>query len=1084
MSTLPARARKKLTHDAYRIGWICPLQIELQAALAMLDEVHETLPQPCTDPTAYKLGSINGHNIVIASLRQPGNYPAAIAATHMQLTFHNLEFGLLVGIGGGVPTRSETGVIRLGHVVVSKPTGIHSGAVNYSHGKMKNGVFERTGYIDSPPVALLQAALSLDTELEASEDCPISRNIERVLAKRKLRSKHRHPGVSKDHMRGPQDKETDEIIVHRGTVASGELVLRDAALRDKVAEEHGVLCFEMEAAGALTNFRCLVIRGISNYCDELKNDDWNGFASAAAAAYARELFFHLPVMMEEIVRPRHFVVPFTQNRDFVGRGIFLEELRAKLCADDGPRRLAVTGLGGIGKTQVALQTAFWFRENRPTWSVFWVAAYSMNAFEKACSVIVNSVGILVAKDEGPREAVRRFLNSRDAGNWLLIVDNADDGRTVFRSGDSPGIHNYLPANEDGRILFTSRFRKLASELAGKQVFELGKMSTPEARKFFEQAVLEEASPPGELVEELLDQLEHLPLAISQAAAYLSNNSISTSTEDYLSILRGTEKEAAGLLSREYQDYTRYDDEDIGHAVATTWLVSFRHLEQMNDSGAAIDLLKFISQIEPTSIPLDLLPRRTLEDLRYAIGVLAGFAFLDRRAGTDLLYMHRLVHLASRIWFEKKGLAGDNRQFALSHITETFPSNEWREREVWRAYMPHALKLLEPSADRIWWLDEARLAEAASECLMRDHRFRESIRLLEDALTACRRPSQPDATTLLGIQGNLAWAYSGGGQFKKAKELVDRIVKVPVESRPRDDLWQRVHQCWLACTCYLDGQVKQAIELLEETIGKEDASLPRSDPLWMEPRRILAHVYIGEGRAEKAIEILKHASEVARNAYAESDPRLLLLLQELATSYLRSGETEKAVKMLEHVVTVYVETGDGNGSFLFMFRNELVAAYLHDNQLEKAAELLGTLVSTEEWKHMEDDQHRLSAHLNLAKFHRIAGRQAEAAELLKHVVSACQGTQVEDNHLLPASQLLLGEVCFEDGRHEEAVERVGHAVRLQNDSLGGVGRDCLLWQHTIDVLYKATGRIASARALARMVQSVSTTRHDLLLKADT
>ncbi|KAK1965500.1 kinesin light chain [Colletotrichum sublineola] len=526
-------------------------------------------------------------------------------------------------------------------------------AVNYSHGKAKDGIFERTGYIDSPPVSLLQAAQRLDIDLEASGDHPISSNIERILAKPRLRPKYQHPGVSKDHMHGPQDEETDEIIVHRGIIASGELLLRDAALRDKLAEEHGVLCFEMEAAGALTDFRCLVIRGISDYCDAKKNDDWHGFASAAAAAYARQLCFYLPVMMEENVQLRHFIVPFTQNRDFVGREVFLDELRAKLCVDDGPRRLAVTGLGGVGKTQIALQTAFWFKENRPTWSIFWVPAYSTSGFEKACNDIVKSAGVEVAKDEAPKEAMQRFLNSRDAGNWLLIVHNADDGQTMFRSGDSVGINNLLPANEEGRILFTSRFKKLAFELAGKEVLELEKMSTPEARKFFEQVMWKEAAQPVKLIEELLAQLEHLPLAISQAAAYLSNNSISTSIEDYLSVLRGTEKEAAGLLSREYRDHTRYDDEDTGHAVATTWLVSFKHMEQMNDSGVAMDLLKFISQIEPTSIPLDLLPRRNMEDLRNAIGTLASFAFLDKRADTDLFYMHRLVHLASRIWFEKK-----------------------------------------------------------------------------------------------------------------------------------------------------------------------------------------------------------------------------------------------------------------------------------------------------------------------------------------------------------------------------------------------------------------------------------------------
>ncbi|KAH2971614.1 hypothetical protein KXW58_001801, partial [Aspergillus fumigatus] len=79
------------------------------------------------------------------------------------------------------------------------------------------------------------------------------------------------------------------------TVASGELVIKDSALRDKLAKEYGALCFEREAAGAMADFRCLVIRGISHYCDSHNNDQWEGFAAAAAAAYARQLFFHMPI---------------------------------------------------------------------------------------------------------------------------------------------------------------------------------------------------------------------------------------------------------------------------------------------------------------------------------------------------------------------------------------------------------------------------------------------------------------------------------------------------------------------------------------------------------------------------------------------------------------------------------------------------------------------------------------------------------------------------------------------------------------------------------------------------------------------
>ena len=121
--------RKKLTPQDYTVGWISPLEVEQTPALLMIDEEHERLPQPAADPTVYHLGSIAGHNVVIAGLPATGNTSAATVATHMRRSFPNLKFGLLVGIGGGVPTKSDQGQIRLGDVIVSKPSGPHSGAV-------------------------------------------------------------------------------------------------------------------------------------------------------------------------------------------------------------------------------------------------------------------------------------------------------------------------------------------------------------------------------------------------------------------------------------------------------------------------------------------------------------------------------------------------------------------------------------------------------------------------------------------------------------------------------------------------------------------------------------------------------------------------------------------------------------------------------------------------------------------------------------------------------------------------------------------------------------------------------------------
>jgi hypothetical protein len=148
---------------------------------------------------------------------------------------------------------------------------------------------------------------------------------------------------------------------------------------------------------------------------------------------------------------------------------------------------------------------------------------------------------------------------------------------------------------------------------------------------------------------LLRKLTYLPLAISQAAAYIKRND--TTIPMYLSLLRKTQKEAIGLLSREFPDPNRY--EASRHAVATTWLVSFEQIRR--DDKPAADLLSLMSQIEPRAIPQSLLPMPgTEEEFVHAVGTLKGYAFLQEREDAETFDMHRLVHLATRGWIDGEG----------------------------------------------------------------------------------------------------------------------------------------------------------------------------------------------------------------------------------------------------------------------------------------------------------------------------------------------------------------------------------------------------------------------------------------------
>ncbi|GAB1313418.1 hypothetical protein MFIFM68171_03628 [Madurella fahalii] len=314
---------KLRTHEMYTVGWVCALPKEQTAAIAMLDQRHSDLPKPPNDPNKYTLGSVGKHNVVIACLPkgQIGNSPAATAAAWMISTFPSIKVGLMVGIGGGIPPKA-----RLGDVVVSIPVGQFPGVVQWDFGKAnEGGNFERTGALNNPPISLLTALTTLETEHDLTgskipeylegmkEKWPKlaakylkSDSLEDVL----FRADYSHVSGSTTDYETTTDIDEDEeescrfcdptkvvmrkprdMRVHYGLIASGNQVIKDAAFRDRLNRDLGgkVLCIEMEAAGLMNNFPCIVIRGICDYADSHKNKAWQEHAAAVAAACAKEL---------------------------------------------------------------------------------------------------------------------------------------------------------------------------------------------------------------------------------------------------------------------------------------------------------------------------------------------------------------------------------------------------------------------------------------------------------------------------------------------------------------------------------------------------------------------------------------------------------------------------------------------------------------------------------------------------------------------------------------------------------------------------------------------------------------------------
>ncbi|KAJ5281476.1 nucleoside phosphorylase domain-containing protein [Penicillium angulare] len=294
-------------HNSYHIGWICALPIEMAAAKCMLDESHPDLDQPRTDTNSYALGSVASHNVVIACLPSGiyGTTSAAVVAKQMMTTFPSLSFGLMVGIGGGVPAVSRPSPdIRLGDVVIGIPSGSFGGVVAYDYGKtLENGTFLPTGSLNHPPTSLLTAVSNLRSTYLVGKG-QLGEILDKAIAQY---PQFQCPGPDHDILHDtctdpdipvdsapvvsrPQRSSTTPQL-HYGTIASGNRLIKHGKTRDQLAVQHDIYCFEMEAAGImdLDYFPVLAIRGISDYADEFKAKEWQPFAAIGAAAYAKEL---------------------------------------------------------------------------------------------------------------------------------------------------------------------------------------------------------------------------------------------------------------------------------------------------------------------------------------------------------------------------------------------------------------------------------------------------------------------------------------------------------------------------------------------------------------------------------------------------------------------------------------------------------------------------------------------------------------------------------------------------------------------------------------------------------------------------
>ncbi|GAM44062.1 hypothetical protein TCE0_060f19382 [Talaromyces pinophilus] len=950
-----------LTHNHYTVAWICALPLEMAAARVMLDRTHSPLPKPPTDPNAYELGELNGHYIVIAGLPNGiyGKVSAATVVSHMRSTFPQLQYGLMVGIGGGVP--SKTNDIRLGDVVVSKPAGKHSGVIQYDYGKaIQDGQFELTGTLNKPPPVLLTHMGQLEAKhmtkgkeglFEIVDEALIQNPSmqERFLPPEQhtdilfYSSYHHAAGedgcesCNKEESYKRQPRKTRMPQIHYGLIASGDQVMKDSKTRDRLAQQYGILCFEMEAAGVMDGLPTLVIRGICDYCDSHKQKQWQGYAALTAAAYTKLLLSIIPISRMDInpksKKARHWMVSLTRNPNFVGRQDEIAKLEKSLTMQQGPRKIAITGLGGVGKTQIALELAHRIWDQNQEWSIFWIPCTSHAIIEQMFLQIASKLELHDVNPAEVKERVKNYLGSERVGKWLLILDNADDAEMWLTGSDTtPPLEDSLPESGQGRILFTSRNRKLAMKLAPFSIISIPDVDEETASKILKKMLAYEDVRDSTISTTLLTQLAFLPLAIAQASAYIIANGINLST--YLALLQDQEQDTIELLSEDFRDPGRY--KDIQNPVITTWLISFKQIQQQDQVAA--DYLSFMACIDPRNIPQSLLPQETSrKQTTDALGLLNAYSLTSSQ---DInINLHRLVHIATRNWLRRNALFNYWIQKVADQMQKVFPDDHHTKRRLWREYLPHALALVHEN-----------------EFVIQEHNY-------------------------LGLIKNIADCLSSDGRYQEAEVLYAKLMRINQEKAGIKHPSTLVSMGSLAATYRNQGQWNEAEKLEVQVIETSKTVLGAEHPITLRSIGNLAATYRDQGRWNEAEKLEVQIVEIFKRVLGTEHPDTLISMANLAATYRSQGRWNEAEKLQVRLVETFkIVLGAEHPDTLTGMGN-LAATYRNQHRWNESEKLELQVMETSKKVLGAEHPNTLTSMANLAYTWKSQGKMQDALTLM-------------------------------------------------------------------------------------------------------
>jgi tetratricopeptide (TPR) repeat protein len=733
-------------------------------------------------------------------------------------------------------------------------------------------------------------------------------------------------------------------------------------------------------------------------------------------------------------------------------------------------KIVITGLGGIGKTQLVTELTYRTIEKHENCSVFWIPAMDPESLHQAYINIAQKLQIPSRNnnDADIKLLVQKYLSKESTEPWLLVFDNADDidmwiRKPITEQASGHYLLEYLPRSQKGSIIFTTRDWTVACKLVHQNIVEISEMSTESSKELFKKCLINPHLTDGDSnTEELLTRLAYLPLAIVQASAYINKNRITIT--DYLSLLDESDESMMELLGEEFEDQSRYPNSH--HPVATTWAISFKQILERNPLAA--DYLSLMACVEPDGIPEALLPMGPSQKQRIdAIGTLIAYSFVTRREGSATFDLHRLVHLAMRYWLLENGIMTKWAFKATERLVEVFPSDEHENRAVWRAYSPHAIYALNSKyVSQNKNIDYVELSNKVGMCLLSDGKFQEAEKHLREAMQISQNANGPwDLDTLTYIS-NFAMVLEKLGNYTEAENTNRQVLdkrKQELGDRHVDTLTSMVNLAWV-----LEKQEKwkEAETLDRQALAGRTSLLGVGHRSTMQSTDHLAWVLHKQDKLEEAEKLSRKTVEQYQTLLGDDHPDTLFSMNIRAAILYEQGEHETSAAMQRQILNGRKKVlGIEHPATLMSMYNlaqDLAKLGLHEEAEALDRQALESRVKTLGFEHPET----LKSASNLACSLTKRGKHSEA-EVLDREVVECYGRSLGKEHpkTLTSTADLAYTLCKQD-KDEEAALLYKEVLEKRTIVLGADHADTLKSVYDLGWLYSKMQKHEQAEAMDR------------------